>query len=153
MSWSCSTWRLILTILPVIKRLDVPLIALTGNGSSTLSRYATVTLDVSVPAEACPLDLAPTASTTASLAMGDALAVACYERRGFTAKDFAHRHPGARRGPGAASAAFALDAGLRRAPAGMPCAPGFSHFPPVPPPSPRGLHDAPHPLRPPRHRR
>ncbi|MDQ1343238.1 MAG: arabinose-5-phosphate isomerase [Pseudomonadota bacterium] len=84
----------LLTILPVIKRLDVPLIALTGNGSSTLSRYATVTLDVSVPAEACPLNLAPTASTTATLAMGDALAVAILEARGFTEQDFARSHPG-----------------------------------------------------------
>jgi arabinose-5-phosphate isomerase len=84
----------LLTILPVIKRLDVPLIALTGNRSSTLARYATVTLDVSVPAEACPLNLAPTASTTATLAMGDALAVAVLEARGFTEDDFARSHPG-----------------------------------------------------------
>jgi arabinose-5-phosphate isomerase len=84
----------LLTILPVIKRLDVPLIALTGNGASTLARYATVTLDVSVPAEACPLNLAPTASTTATLAMGDALAVAMLEARGFTEEDFARSHPG-----------------------------------------------------------
>jgi arabinose-5-phosphate isomerase len=84
----------LLTILPVIKRLDVPLIALTGNGASTLSRYATVTLDVSVPAEACPLNLAPTASTTATLAMGDALAIAVLEARGFTEEDFARSHPG-----------------------------------------------------------
>jgi arabinose-5-phosphate isomerase len=84
----------LLTILPVIKRLDVPLIALTGRGGSTLGRYATVTLDVSVPAEACPLNLAPTASTTATLAMGDALAVAVLEARGFTEEDFARSHPG-----------------------------------------------------------
>ena len=84
----------LLTILPVIKRLDVPLIALTGNGGSTLARYATVTLDVSVPAEACPLNLAPTASTTAALAMGDALAIAVLEARGFTEEDFARSHPG-----------------------------------------------------------
>jgi arabinose-5-phosphate isomerase len=84
----------LLTILPVIKRLDVPLIALTGRGGSTLARYATVTLDVSVPAEACPLNLAPTASTTATLAMGDALAVAVLEARGFTEEDFARSHPG-----------------------------------------------------------
>jgi arabinose-5-phosphate isomerase len=84
----------LLTILPVIKRLGVPLIALTGNGGSTLSRYATVTLDVSVPAEACPLNLAPTASTTAALAMGDALAIAVLEARGFTEEDFALSHPG-----------------------------------------------------------
>ena len=84
----------LLTILPVIKRLGVPLVALTGNGASTLSRYATVTLDVSVPAEACPLNLAPTASTTATLAMGDALAIAVLEARGFTEEDFARSHPG-----------------------------------------------------------
>ena len=84
----------LLTILPVIKRLDVPLIALTGKDASTLSRYATVTLDVSVPAEACPLNLAPTASTTAALAMGDALAIAVLEARGFTEEDFARSHPG-----------------------------------------------------------
>jgi len=84
----------LLTILPLIKRLDVPLIALTGNGASTLSRYASVTLDVSVPEEACPLNLAPTASTTATLAMGDALAIAVLEARGFTEEDFARSHPG-----------------------------------------------------------
>jgi arabinose-5-phosphate isomerase len=84
----------LLTILPLIKRLDVPLIALTGNGESTLSRYATVTIDVSVPAEACPFNLAPTASTTAALAMGDALAIAVLEERGFTEEDFARSHPG-----------------------------------------------------------
>jgi arabinose-5-phosphate isomerase len=84
----------LVTILPVIKRLDVPLIALTGRHDSTLSRYATVTLDISVPAEACPLNLAPTASTTATLAMGDALAIAVLEARGFTEEDFARSHPG-----------------------------------------------------------
>jgi arabinose-5-phosphate isomerase len=84
----------LLTILPIIKRLDVPLIALTGNHESTLSRYATVVVDVSVAAEACPLNLAPTASTTATLAMGDALAIAVLEARGFTEEDFARSHPG-----------------------------------------------------------
>ena len=84
----------LLTILPVIKRLDVPLIALTGKTSSTLARYAEVMLDVSVEAEACPLNLAPTTSTTAMLAMGDALAVAVLEARGFTEEDFARSHPG-----------------------------------------------------------
>jgi arabinose-5-phosphate isomerase len=84
----------LLTILPVIKRLDVPMIALTGKTASTLARYADVTLDVSVPAEACPLNLAPTTSTTAMLAMGDALAVAVLEARGFTEEDFARSHPG-----------------------------------------------------------
>jgi len=84
----------LLAILPVIKRLGVPLVALTGNPASTLARNADVTLDVSVPAEACPLNLAPTASTTAALAMGDALAVALLEARGFTEEDFARSHPG-----------------------------------------------------------
>ena len=84
----------LLTILPVIKRLDVPLIALTGKTASTLARYAEVMLDVSVEAEACPLNLAPTTSTTAMLAMGDALAVAVLEARGFTEEDFARSHPG-----------------------------------------------------------
>ena len=84
----------LVTILPVIKRLGVPLIALSGKEASTLSRHATVTLDVSVPAEACPLNLAPTASTTAALAMGDALAISVLEARGFTEEDFARSHPG-----------------------------------------------------------
>jgi arabinose-5-phosphate isomerase len=84
----------LLTILPIIKRLDVPLIALSGRNDSTLARYATVSLDVSVSVEACPLNLAPTASTTATLAMGDALAIAVLEARGFTAEDFARSHPG-----------------------------------------------------------
>jgi arabinose-5-phosphate isomerase len=83
----------LVTILPVIKRLDVPLIALTGRADSSLGRAATVILDVSVAAEACPLNLAPTASTTATLAMGDALAVAVLEARGFTPEDFARSHP------------------------------------------------------------
>jgi len=84
----------LVTILPIIKRLDVPLIALTGRADSTLGRAAAVCLDVSVPLEACPLNLAPTASTTATLAMGDALAVAVLEARGFTQEDFARSHPG-----------------------------------------------------------
>jgi arabinose-5-phosphate isomerase len=84
----------LVTILPIIKRLDVPLIALTGRSDSTLGRAAAVCLDVSVPLEACPLNLAPTASTTATLAMGDALAVAVLEARGFTQEDFARSHPG-----------------------------------------------------------
>jgi len=84
----------LITILPIIKRLDVPMIALTGRPDSTLGRAATAVLDVSVPAEACPLNLAPTASTTATLAMGDALAVAILEARGFTQEDFARSHPG-----------------------------------------------------------
>jgi arabinose-5-phosphate isomerase len=83
----------ILTILPVIKRLGVPLIAFTGNSDSALARLATVHLDIRVPAEACPLNLAPTASTTAALAVGDALAVALLKARGFTEEDFARSHP------------------------------------------------------------
>jgi arabinose-5-phosphate isomerase len=88
----------ILTILPLIKRLGVPLISLTGNAASTLARAATVNIDVCVEKEACPLGLAPTASTTAALAMGDALAVALLESRGFSADDFARSHPGGRLG-------------------------------------------------------
>ncbi len=83
----------ILTILPIIKRLGAPLIAMTGRPLSTLAREADVHLDVSVAAEACPLGLAPTSSTTATLAMGDALAIALLESRGFTADDFARSHP------------------------------------------------------------
>jgi arabinose-5-phosphate isomerase len=84
----------LITILPVIKRLGVALIAMTGRRQSTLSKAAAATLDVSVPEEACPHNLAPTASTTATLAMGDALAVAVLEARGFTEEDFARSHPG-----------------------------------------------------------
>jgi arabinose-5-phosphate isomerase len=83
----------ILTIVPAIKRLGVPLISFTGNASSSLARVATVHLDIGVPAEACPLNLAPTASTTAALAVGDALAVALLKARGFTEEDFARSHP------------------------------------------------------------
>ncbi len=84
----------ILTILPLIKRLGVPLIAMTGNPKSTLAAGANVHIDISVEQEACPLGLAPTSSTTATLAMGDALAIALLEARGFTAEDFALSHPG-----------------------------------------------------------
>ncbi|HEY0662422.1 MAG TPA: KpsF/GutQ family sugar-phosphate isomerase, partial [Lysobacter sp.] len=83
----------LLMLLPVLKRQGNKLIAMTGRPASTLASEADVHLDVSVPAEACPLDLAPTASTTAALAMGDALAVALLEARGFTADDFARSHP------------------------------------------------------------
>ncbi|MBW3549692.1 MAG: KpsF/GutQ family sugar-phosphate isomerase [Proteobacteria bacterium] len=83
----------LLMLLPVLKRQGNKLIAMTGRAGSTLAREADVHLDVSVPAEACPLALAPTSSTTASLAMGDALAVALLEARGFTADDFARSHP------------------------------------------------------------
>jgi arabinose-5-phosphate isomerase len=78
----------------LIKRLGVPLIALTGKPSSNLAREADVHIDVSVEKEACPLGLAPTSSTTAALAMGDAMAVALLEARGFTEEDFARSHPG-----------------------------------------------------------
>src|ERR1700737_2984573 len=81
-------------LLPHLKRLAVPLIVLVGKVDSTLGRASTVALDVSVPEEACPLNLAPTASTTATLAMGDALAVSVLEARGFTKQDFARSHPG-----------------------------------------------------------
>jgi arabinose-5-phosphate isomerase len=81
-------------IVPHIRRLGVPLITLTGRRESTLARAATVNIDVSVPAEACPLNLAPTSSTTATLAMGDAMAVALLKWRGFTEEQFARHHPG-----------------------------------------------------------
>ncbi len=82
------------TIVPIIKRLGIPLISMTGRSDSTLATEADVNLDVSVAEEACPLGLAPTASTTAALAMGDALAVALLEAKGFTEEDFARSHPG-----------------------------------------------------------
>jgi arabinose-5-phosphate isomerase len=81
-------------LLPMLKRLGIPLISLTGNSQSTIAHTADINLDVSVSKEACPLGLAPTSSTTASLAMGDALAVAVLEARGFTEEDFALSHPG-----------------------------------------------------------
>lgn len=84
----------ILAILPMIKRLGVPLITLTGKPNSSLAKNASVNIDVSVKKEACPLGLAPTSSTTAALAMGDAIAIALLEARGFTAADFALSHPG-----------------------------------------------------------
>jgi len=84
----------IITILPLLKRLGVHLITLTGRPGSTLAEAASVVLDIRVPEEACPLNLAPTASTTAALAMGDALAVALLQSRGFTREDFALAHPG-----------------------------------------------------------
>ena len=84
----------IVTLLPVIKRLRVPLISLTGNPASTLAQAADVNIDVSVEEEACPMGLAPTSSTTAALAMGDALAIALLEARGFGPDDFALSHPG-----------------------------------------------------------
>jgi arabinose-5-phosphate isomerase len=81
-------------ILPMLKRQGVPLIAMTGGATSTLAQHANITLDSSVAKEACPLNLAPTASTTAQLALGDALAVALLDARGFKAEDFARSHPG-----------------------------------------------------------
>lgn len=81
-------------VLPMIKRLGAPLIAITGGAQSTLAKYADAVLDSSVAKEACPLNLAPTASTTAQLAMGDALAVVLLDARGFKAEDFARSHPG-----------------------------------------------------------
>jgi arabinose-5-phosphate isomerase len=83
----------VLELVPILKRLGLPLVALTGRADSTLGRAADVVLDVGVAEEACPLGLAPTASTTATLAMGDALAVALLERRGFRPEDFAALHP------------------------------------------------------------
>jgi arabinose-5-phosphate isomerase len=85
-------------ILPPLKRLGVKLIAMTGNAASTLARHADIHLDVSVEKEACTLDLAPTSSTTAALVMGDALAVALLQARGFTREDFARSHPAGRLG-------------------------------------------------------
>ncbi len=81
-------------ILPVVKRQGVPLIAMTGRADSTLGRHADIVLDAGVAKEACPLNLAPTASTTAQMAMGDALAVALLDARGFGSEDFARSHPG-----------------------------------------------------------
>ncbi|WP_010489817.1 KpsF/GutQ family sugar-phosphate isomerase [Pseudomonas sp. S9] len=84
----------IVTLLPLIKRLGIKLISMTGNPESALAKAAEVNLDASVSKEACPLNLAPTPSTTASLVLGDALAIALLEARGFTAEDFAFSHPG-----------------------------------------------------------
>jgi arabinose-5-phosphate isomerase len=83
----------VVTLLPLLKRLAVPLITMTGNPDSILARAADVNLDTRVPQEACPLDLAPTSSTTVCLVAGDALAIALLEARGFTAEDFAFSHP------------------------------------------------------------
>jgi arabinose-5-phosphate isomerase len=91
-SYSGET-REVITILPLVKRMGARLLTMTGKPGSTLARAADVHLNVGVDEEACPLNLAPTASTTATLAMGDALAVALLESRGFTAEDFARSHP------------------------------------------------------------
>jgi arabinose-5-phosphate isomerase len=93
LSYSGETEEMV-RILPLIKRLAVPLISMTGKPNSSLARASDVHIDVSVAQEACPLNLAPTASTTATLAMGDALAVSLLEARGFTPEDFAMAHPG-----------------------------------------------------------
>lgn len=84
----------IVTLLPLLKRLDIPVIALTGNPQSTLAKVANINIDISIRQEACPLGLAPTTSTTVSLVMGDALAIALLQARGFSAEDFALSHPG-----------------------------------------------------------
>lgn len=84
----------IITLLPLLKRLGTPLISMTGNANSPLGQASDAHLDTGVETEACPLDLAPTSSTTAALVMGDALAIALLEARGFTAEDFAFSHPG-----------------------------------------------------------
>lgn len=84
----------IVTLLPLLKRLEIPLITLTGNMESVLAKTADINLDVSIKQEACPLGLAPTTSTTVSLVMGDALAIALLQARGFSAEDFALSHPG-----------------------------------------------------------
>jgi arabinose-5-phosphate isomerase len=91
-SYSGETQEVV-TILPLVKRMGAKLISMTGKPGSTLAKAADVHLNVAVDEEACPLNLAPTASTTATLAMGDALAVALLESRGFTAEDFARSHP------------------------------------------------------------
>ncbi|WKD50764.1 KpsF/GutQ family sugar-phosphate isomerase [Microbulbifer spongiae] len=84
----------VLTLLPLLKRLGIPMISMTGKADSSLAQAAEVNLDISVQTEACPLNLAPTSSTTVTLVMGDALAVSLLEARGFTAEDFAFSHPG-----------------------------------------------------------
>jgi len=91
-SYSGETTEVV-TILPVVKRMGAKLLSITGNPKSTMAKAADVHLDISVTEEACPLNLAPTASTTATMAMGDALAVALLNSRGFTAEDFARSHP------------------------------------------------------------
>lgn len=84
----------VVTMVPLLKRLGIPLISMTGNPNSTLAQQSDVHLDASVETEACPLNLAPTSSTTVTLVLGDALAIALLEARGFTAEDFAFSHPG-----------------------------------------------------------
>ncbi|MEY3182835.1 MAG: D-arabinose 5-phosphate isomerase [Pseudomonadota bacterium] len=88
----------IITLLPLLKRMGIHMTLITGNANSTLANHADITLDIGVTKEACPLGLAPTTSTTTSLALGDALALALLELRGFTQEDFAYSHPGGRLG-------------------------------------------------------
>ena len=104
----------LMTILPLVKRLGAPLIAMTGNPQSALASLADVVLDAGVEKEACPLNLAPTASTTAALALGDALAVALLDARGFGHEDFARSHPGGIARPAPAHARARRDAHRRR---------------------------------------
>lgn len=92
LSYSGETAELV-QVLEAVKRLALPMISLTGNASSTLAQASEVAMDVQVPREACPLGLAPTASTTAMLAIGDALALALLEKRGFSQEDYASLHP------------------------------------------------------------
>lgn len=96
-SYSGTTEELV-RLVEIVKRLGVPLVAITGNPESPLARYADIHLRTEIKEEACPLNLAPTASTTATLALGDALAMALSEARGFTSEDFAKLHPGGRLG-------------------------------------------------------
>lgn len=110
-----GTGQELLTILPVVRRMGAGLIAITGNAESELARLADVHLDASVSQEACPLNLAPTASTTAALALGDALAVACLEARGFGREDFARSPPRRRPGPPPAHPRARRDAARARA--------------------------------------
>ena len=103
----------VVTILPVVKRMGAKLLSITGNPESTMAQAADVHLDISVAEEACPLNLAPTASTTATLAMGDALAVALLKSRGFTAEDFARSHPSGSLGKRSAAACVRRNAQRR----------------------------------------
>jgi arabinose-5-phosphate isomerase len=93
LSYSGNTQEIV-SLLPLIKRLEVPLISITGNPNSELAKYSDIHLNVQVKKEACPLNLAPTASTTSMLVMGDALAISLLSERGFTAEQFAFSHPG-----------------------------------------------------------
>ncbi len=112
----------IVKLLELIRRLGAKIIALSGNPESTLARNADAHINVGVTREACSLDLVPTASTTAAMAMGDALAIACYEQRGFTESDFARYHPGGRLGRRLIRVSDLMhrDDGVPRADAGLP---------------------------------